>query len=230
MSGQLAHKARLPDSRLAAHQQSLAISRGRLAPKRARLAELLLSTHETATHDTIENQDFFLALRFWVEQVIALQIFVDLVRGWRAILRILAHQLHDQRVKHRWDLRVLGPWRYDGGVNVLRDDRQRVAGRKWKVAGRELIKHDAQGVEVGPAIEVLPERQFRSQVEDSSDDLALGRHARGHRTCEAEVHQLGCAIRFDQHVLGLEIAVHDPVRVRMIQRQTHLLCDREDAP
>jgi hypothetical protein len=50
-------------------------------------------------------------------------------------------------------------------MQVLGDHGDGVAGGERQLAGRQFIQHDAQRVQIGPAVEFLPERQLGCQLE-----------------------------------------------------------------
>ena len=229
VGGQLAHEAGLADARLATDEQGLSLARERLTPERMRLAQFPLPANEPAPGDAIDEGQLPLSVGAGIQQVLSLQGLPDFRSGGRSILRPLAHQAHDQAVEQRRDLGVFGAGRDHRGMQMLGDDRQGIPLCKRQSAGCQFIEHHAQGIQVGAAVEILPQRQLGSQVEHGADDQALSSEARGHRAGNAEVHELGGSVPRQQDVLGFEITVHDALLVGVLQSLADLAGDGDDA-
>jgi hypothetical protein len=89
----------------------------------------------------------------------------------------------------------------------------------------ELVEHDAEGVEVGPAVQRSPlaGELLGGRVADGADEHARGRDVEsvvGAR--QPEVHQLDPLVRRDDEVLGLQVAVDDALAVDGAQPGGHL--------
>src|SRR3990172_872823 len=74
----------------------------------------------------------------------------------------------------------------------------------------------------------MPKCKLWSEIEHSADDCSLDGDSGGHGARQPKVHQLGRAIRFDQHILGFEIAVDDPMLVGMFEGTANLAGDTND--
>jgi hypothetical protein len=97
------------------------------------------------------------------------------------------------------------------------EDRRDAATGGGRLAGQHLVRHAAQRVQVAPPVQVLfPARLFRAQVRRRADDDARRRQTLGagrrNRQRDAEVGHAGVT-RLQQDVLGLDVAMHDPVAV-----------------
>ena len=102
---------------------------------------------------------------------------------------------------------------------------------KWELARQHLVHDAAERIEIAPAVElVLAGRLLRTHVgrgaesESGRGELLPTRGA--HRPGDAEVrhHRL---VALQQNVLGLDVPVHDPLRMRVAQRGQHLPRDPE---
>ena len=89
------------------------------------------------------------------------------------------------------------------------------------LAARLLGAHVAQG----PEHEARLRLGERLHLGDAVLRLRLGLEQLG----EAEVEDLGVAVRRHDHVLGLDVAVHDPGLVRLLQPARHLGRDLDRA-
>ena len=101
--------------------------------------------------------------------------------------------MDDQAIKRGRDAGILGARRDHRRVQVLGDHGDRIVGKKGQAAGRQFVQHHAQRVQVGAAIKVLTQRQFRRQVEHGANDGAFTGQPRGQGAGQAKVHQLGRA-------------------------------------
>ncbi len=119
----------------------------------------------------------------------------------------------------------------DGGVlEDGRHRRERRVARERPPARGHLVEHDAQREDVRALVDRLALGLLRGHVRDGADDASLGRHGRGGRRVvarqagrlaqlgQAEVEHLDAAVVGDHHVVGLEVAVHDPLLVGRVNR------------
>ena len=104
------------------------------------------------------------------------------------------------------------------------------------VADEHLVEHDAERVDVGLAVDVVAERLLGRHVVGRAEHAPVGGQAvLVERAGDAEVGDLGRALAVDQHVLRLDVAVHDVVRVGAAERAGDLdrvgdrLVDRQAA-
>jgi hypothetical protein len=83
--------------------------------------------------------------------------------------------------------------------------------------GRRLVEHDAEGVEVGAAVEFFAQRLFGRHVVDGAGDAALAGDADAaltHREAEVDELDRGAALAVGvEDVGGLEVAVDEAVLV-----------------
>ncbi len=157
------------------------------------------------------------------------------VRG--AVTRVPAGGLRDEPVHLRRDAGHEPGGGRDGLVDVLVRHRQRAVAGVRLGPGEQFVHHDAGRVDVGAGVGAGPGDLLGSQIRHGADDYAgprLGVH--GQRPGQAEVDHLEVTIRGDQHVLRLDVPVHDPggVSGRQAGQQRHhdgqRLARREPAP
>ncbi|CAA9286601.1 MAG: hypothetical protein AVDCRST_MAG48-175, partial [uncultured Friedmanniella sp.] len=96
-------------------------------------------------------------------------------------------------------------------------------------SGEQLEQHHARAVDVGAGVGPAGQHELGRQVGHRPDQQALGRGRglRRHRLRQAEVGDLDLPAVGEQHVLGLDVAVHEPGVVRRGQRGEHGLDDLE---
>ena len=104
------------------------------------------------------------------------------------------------------------------------------------VPGQHLVEHDAERVDVRLAVDVVAERLLGRHVVGRAEHAAVGgQPVVAQRAGDPEVGHLGRALGVQQHVLGLDVAMHDLVRVRGPERAGDLdrvrqrLVDRQPA-
>jgi hypothetical protein len=124
------------------------------------------------------------------------------------------------------------------------EDHRRGLPRERQSAGARLVQNRSQREEVGAGVRDLPARLLGRHVGHRAQCRARARElVRLHRggrlgvlaprrphpfdLRKAEVEHLGLAARRDEDVGGLEVAVHDPFRVRRLQRVRDLDPDVE---
>ena len=95
------------------------------------------------------------------------------------------------------------------------------------LADEHLVQHDAEGVDVAAGIGRAARDELGSEVGDRAEQHLprRGVGARGAR--EAEVADLDTAVFGEQHVLGLDVAVHDAGAVRGREARQHGIHDRD---
>ena len=103
-----------------------------------------------------------------------------------------------------------------------RDLDGRLAGEGHR-PGQQLVEDDPGRVEVRRLVDGGAARLLGGEVLRRADDRArLGHLARGAGARDAEVHHLDATLAVDDHVVRLDVAVHDPVPVREAQRREDL--------
>jgi hypothetical protein len=121
-------------------------------------------------------------------------------------------------------------------ADVLHGHADLVLAVERDLAGEHLVEHDAERVDVRLAVDVVAERLLGGHVVRRAQDAAVGgQPVVAQRARDPEVGDLGRALRVDQHVLGLDVAVHDVMpmgaaeRARDLDRVRERLVDREPA-
>lgn len=95
-----------------------------------------------------------------------------------------------------------------------------------RVTGEHLEEHDADGVDVSACVRLTARDDLGGEVGDRAEQGAGARGRRlGHRPGKAEVADLDRALGCDQHVLGLDVTVHQPHPVGGGERIEHPLGD-----
>ncbi len=94
---------------------------------------------------------------------------------------------------------------------------------------QQLVHDDAETVEIGTAVERAAARLLGTHVVRRADDGAGTRHARGRivRACDAEIGQCGGTVLAQQDVVGLHVAMHEALAVRVVQRLGHFAHDTQ---
>jgi len=158
-----------------------------------------------------------------------------------AAARFLGEAAFDQPLQRR---------RQRGGVERRRriaKDRGDRLGRgavlERPAPGRHLVEHHSERELVAAVVHLAALRLLGRHVGHRADDRAfLGERPGGGRLVvaarlararldagEPEVEHFGTSVRRDDHVLRLQVAVHDALRVRGSQRVRHLGADRQQA-
>ena len=88
-------------------------------------------------------------------------------------------------------------------------------------------EHDRERVEVGAAVERRAGGLLGRRVARGADDRAgrLGPARLGERAGETEVGDAHDAVLVEEQVRGLDVAVHEPARVRVLERAGDLAPD-----
>ena len=109
---------------------------------------------------------------------------------------------------------------------MLREHERRVLGREGRAARDELVERDAERVEIAGGTGLLAADLLGRHVADGADDDALGRQPAGvGEVGDAEVAERGGAVGGEPHVVGLDVAVHDAVLVRVGEAGGELAAD-----
>jgi hypothetical protein len=140
-----------------------------------------------------------------------------LLGGAEAPLRLALHRLLDRARELRRDALVVERRRI-ALEDRARDLDEAVAGVRGR-AGEELVEHDADRVEIRAAVDLAAADLLGRHVARRAREALGGRHVElgiaVRRLGEAEVEQLDLIAAREEHVLGLEIPVHDALAVRL---------------
>ncbi|ESU50077.1 hypothetical protein P376_1943 [Streptomyces sp. HCCB10043] len=132
------------------------------------------------------------------------------------VVRVLRQRAHHHSVQlRRHHVRDLGR-RHRDVLDVLVDHRERGLAGERGPQRQQLVEQAAGGVQVGPVVDGLAERLLGGEVLRGAHDHAGLGHRRlraVERAGDAEVHHLDRAGIRDDHVGGLDVAVHDAVLV-----------------
>ena len=138
----------------------------------------------------------------------------DHLLGGGALHRLVAGHRREQVAQRRRQLR-----RDLGGAVQAGDRGLEGVARELPAGGDALEEHQAQRVDVGGRSDLLTAHLLRRQVRRGADDHAGGGDVRGvGEHGDAEVRQVRAPVGVEQHVAGLDVAVHDAVAVHVGQR------------
>ena len=101
------------------------------------------------------------------------------------------------------------------------------------MAGQHFVQNDAQGVQVAARVTPLPFDLFRGNVFRRSPrlgELAERQPPRAGVGSDTEIDQLDAVVGVDHDVFRLQIAVHDPVPVDVVERVADLLAAHAHRP
>ena len=105
---------------------------------------------------------------------------------------------------------------------VLHRDLERRLARERHLACEELVEDDPDGVEIRGLVDRCAARLLGREVLRGADDRADLRHLARTGAGDPEVRHFQAPLRADQHVVRLDVAVHDPVPVREADRREDL--------
>ena len=146
----------------------------------------------------------------------------EFVRGLEPVGRHLGERPHHDSLELRRDGRPDNGQRRHLSHRMARDDRVRRPATKRRLAGQHLVQDAPQAVDIGPAVEIAVRHAllgahvvWRAERDARLRQLFLAR--RGRRPGDPEIHHQ-CMPVIDQDVLGLDVAVHDALLVRILER------------
>ena len=157
-----------------------------------------------------------------------------------AIGRHLRHRPAHDRLERLADRRAHGAQAGHRIDRVSRDDRLRGRAGEWRRAREHLVDDAAERVDVAAAVYALARALLGAHVLHRADgdprlgDLLVAR--RHHRPRDPEVREQRVPrarrrqrwrVAGEQHVAGLDVAMHDAARVRIGQRIRDLLGDAD---
>ena len=152
----------------------------------------------------------------------------EVVRLLKAMLGVLFEQPHDDG---RQIGGHIGATLHNGHRRfgqMLHEQRRRGPPHKRRLAAEHLVRHDAERIEIAAGIEIaITRRLLGAHVCRRPDRHAGGRQARlfstvGRGACNTEVgHERAPVDPVEQNVVGLDVPVHDPARMRVGQGIRH---------
>ncbi len=108
---------------------------------------------------------------------------------------------------------------------LVRDRHRGLAGER-QLAGQQLVAHDAERVQVAAGVGRLAADLLGGQVlHRAGHGARLGLAAFGVGAGESEVGHLHHALGRDRDVLGLDVAVHDALAMRVLEGEQGLAHD-----
>lgn len=138
-----------------------------------------------------------------------------------ALARISGRRFGGHPVKLGSDPRGVAAGRGNVFVCLPQGNGHGCLGRQWLASRQQLERHDAQRVLVTGRGGVGAAHQFGRQIVDTAHHHAgCGLASAGHDASDPEVGQLGNARPRDQHILWLDVSMHQPLVVRPGQRLT----------
>ena len=152
----------------------------------------------------------------------------EIARRRIAVLRVLGQRAGDHAVEADRRPVLRGPRRL---LLHVRDHRLRHGAARVRDAARErVVEHAAERVDVGPRVDLAALELLRRHEVRGADPLPRRRQprVRADHLGEAEVGEIG-VLAAEQHVRGLDVAVHEADRVRGVQRRADLAGDRGHA-
>jgi hypothetical protein len=223
---ELLREACLTRARLAADEKQVARPVAGARPQLARFGQLLGAADELSPCEGIQDRDAARGIGGEDGVRILDRLFqsdTHLGGGGVPLGRLLRQQLHHDRFDRRRNRGHDRAWWDDRCVDVLADHLERARADEREPARQKLVEHDAQRIEIRAAVHRLTHRLLGRHVRHRPDDRPRIGHATPSARAkgDAEVGQLhGAAVHRprQEDVLGLEVAMHDPVRVGMLER------------
>ena len=138
----------------------------------------------------------------------------------KAVVGVLRHGAREDGVEARRHVRRAVVQRRRIVVEVRPQRRLVALALVGRHARERVVEHAAQRVDVGAGVEALAADLLGRDVAQRADPAAVARRAgvRGHALGQPEVGEVGVVVGAEQHVGGLDVAVHDAARVRRVER------------
>ena len=159
----------------------------------------------------------------------AVEVGTELVGAAVALRGLLEHRVRDDERERVGHVRRERLQRRGRVGDVLHRDRDRRVALERHAAGEHLVEHDAERVDVGLRADAAAARLLGREVLRRADDRADLGHLRIAGVRDAEVGHLDAPVVAHEHVVRLDVAVHDAVLVRVAQPGEHLHGDRDGA-
>jgi hypothetical protein len=159
----------------------------------------------------------------------AIELGARVLRVGGARVRCLLEEAQDERadrLRHGdFDLRCGRRLR----IQLLREHRHQRPFEE-RPSRDELVQHRAERVEIRAAVDALSAQLLRRHVRGRAEERARRGEARAiRRERDAEVAELGAALVREPDVVGLEVAVDEPVLVHEGERVEHVARDGDRA-
>lgn len=97
---------------------------------------------------------------------------------------------------------------------MLEGDLHRLLALVRLLTDQHLVQHDAEGVDVAAGVGGAAGDELGGEVGDRPQKLLSGRRVRRRGPGQSEVADLDASVLGEQHVLRLDVAMHDPGAVR----------------
>ena len=143
-------------------------------PQFARFREFSGPADKPATRQRVENRD---CRRAVTGRDIVMAVLKTLDQcgacfrgGAEALCRIFCEQSNDDRFERARYIGTQHARWHDRRVNVLRNYRQRIVAGERHASGGELVKQDAERVQIGAAVDGLAQRLLGRHVSSRADD------------------------------------------------------------
>ena len=146
------------------------------------------------------------------------ECFEQLPRRLIALAQVGLHRLERDAFKLLGDVAVPLPRRLGAAGDVLECDLLRSVGVIRQVAGRHLIEHDAERIQVAARVGIEPLRLLGRNIVHRADGLAAALLADIFQRGDTEIRHLDHVVIRDHDVLRLDVAVNDAVRMRVLER------------
>jgi len=236
---ELLDEARLADARLAGHDRELTLARDRRMKAPLQLGDLLLASYEgrgrrLRPRDHAARRQHHRARVFVLVELppIAPKRVGEVSGLLRPLLGVLLKALEEDGLELLAHVHPQSRERLGQLVDDAVEDRLDLTG-EWRLAGQALVENGGEGVRVRPPVEGTRRHLLGAEVRNRPDERPCLREAvLGGREGQAEVHDprsdVPAVLSRGHDVLGLDVAVDDAPRVRVVERLGHLRADVQD--